>query len=59
MKMRLKGCRRCGGDMFPDGTDREGRTLTCLQCGLEVRFRVVAATDVGRPGTTPPAPVAA
>lgn len=54
MKMRLKGCRRCGGDMFPDGSDREGRTLTCLQCGLEVRFRIVGAAD-----SAPTAPVAA
>lgn len=60
MKMRLKGCRRCGGDMFPDGSDREGRTLTCLQCGFEVRFRVVAATPGLRStATRPSTPVAA
>lgn len=35
MNIRLKGCGRCGGDLFPDRTDREGRTLVCLQCGLE------------------------
>jgi hypothetical protein len=33
MKMVLKGCRRCGGDLFPDGEDREGRSMYCLQCG--------------------------
>ena len=37
MKMVLKGCRRCGGDLFPDGEDREGHTFYCLQCGLSVR----------------------
>jgi uncharacterized Zn finger protein (UPF0148 family) len=37
MKMVLKGCHRCGGDLFPDGEDRDGRTLYCLQCGLNVR----------------------
>lgn len=44
MKMRLKGCRRCGGDLFPDQSDRQGVTMSCLQCGLEVRFRIVGAT---------------
>lgn len=38
MKMVLKGCRRCGGDLFPDGEDREGRSMYCLQCGLTVRM---------------------
>jgi hypothetical protein len=42
MKMMLKGCRRCGGDLMPDGSDREGRTMSCLQCGLEVRLTVVS-----------------
>lgn len=38
MKMLLKRCRRCGGDPFPDREDREGHTLSCLQCGLSVRL---------------------
>lgn len=38
MKVLLKGCRRCGGDLFPDREDREHRTLACLQCGLSVRL---------------------
>jgi hypothetical protein len=42
MKMRLKGCRRCGGDLMPDGSDRSGLTMACLQCGLEVRLRPVS-----------------
>ena len=41
MKMMLKGCRRCKGDLMPDRSDRDGLTMTCLQCGLEVRFRRV------------------
>lgn len=48
MKMVLKGCRRCGGDLFPDGEDREGRSMYCLQCGLTIRIgerpRQLAAT---------------
>jgi hypothetical protein len=36
MSVRLKGCVRCGGDLFPDRSDREGKTLICLQCGVEV-----------------------
>lgn len=42
-QMKLKGCNRCGGDLFPDQSDREGRTLTCLQCGSEVTLRSVFA----------------
>ena len=42
MKMRLKGCRRCGGDLMPDGSDRSGLSMACLQCGLEVRLRPVS-----------------
>lgn len=39
MKLRLKGCRRCGGDLMRDDSERSGLTMACLQCGLEVRFR--------------------
>jgi hypothetical protein len=38
VKVLLKGCRRCGGDLFSDREDREHRTLACLQCGLSVRL---------------------
>ena len=41
MKMRLKGCRKCGGDLVPDGSDREGLTMSCLQCGHEARLQPV------------------
>ena len=48
MNAKLKSCRRCGGDLFPDRSDREGRTLTCLQCGAEVTlsFRVASSGSV-------------
>ena len=36
MKIRLKGCKRCGGDMVPEGSDRFGPSMICLQCGAEV-----------------------
>lgn len=39
MKMRLKGCRRCGGDLMRDDSDRSGLTMACLQC---VRFRAAS-----------------
>ncbi len=42
MKMLLKGCRRCGGDLMADQSDREQQTMGCLQCGLEVRLAVVS-----------------
>lgn len=42
MKMRLKGCRRCGGDLIRDDSDRTGLTMACLQCGMEVRFRAAS-----------------
>jgi hypothetical protein len=38
VKVLLKGCRRCGGDLLPDREDRDRRTLACLQCGLSVRL---------------------
>ena len=41
MKMRLKGCRKCGGDLVPDGSDRDGLTMSCLQCGQEMHLRPV------------------
>jgi hypothetical protein len=36
MKVRLRACERCGGDLVPDRWDRYGQTLTCLQCGFDV-----------------------
>ena len=60
MKMRLKGCRRCGGDLMPDSSDRDGVTMSCLQCGLEVTLRIartrprfeLATARSGYPGRT-------
>ncbi len=28
----LKGCPRCHGDLFPEGSGRD-RAISCLQCG--------------------------
>jgi hypothetical protein len=30
--VKLKGCRRCGGDLFLE-KDSEGTYISCLQCG--------------------------
>lgn len=35
MKIFLKGCRRCGGDLFPS-TDGDSVLLSCLQCGRSI-----------------------
>lgn len=40
-KMMLKACQRCGGDLLLDASDREGQTMVCLQCGVEVPLRRV------------------
>lgn len=59
MKMLLKGCRRCGGDLFPDRDDRERRTFSCLQCGLSVRLAPVSRPFTIRRPTAPATPRAA
>ncbi len=30
----LKGCRRCGGDLYEDWDPPYGRYVSCLQCGF-------------------------
>ena len=35
MRVMLKGCTRCGGDLVRARTDAETETVTCLQCGSE------------------------
>ena len=35
MKVMLKGCTRCGGDLVRARTDAETETVACLQCGYE------------------------
>jgi hypothetical protein len=35
MKVMLKACARCGGDLLRSRPDPETETLTCLQCGAE------------------------
>ena len=36
MKLRLRACRRCGGDLIPDDSDPYTRIFICLQCGSEL-----------------------
>jgi hypothetical protein len=38
--MKLKGCPRCGGDLFID-ENRDGRSEQCLQCGFEKEMKPV------------------
>lgn len=59
MDIRLKGCRRCGGDLFPDAEDRERRTFACLQCGHTVRLVPVSRSFDLRRLRQPGSPVAA
>ena len=60
MKIVLKGCRRCGGDLFPGGDDHDGRTLACLQCGLSIRLVPASRSFMpARVPGTPPRPRAA
>ena len=35
MKVYMKACARCGGDLLRSRPDPETETLTCLQCGAE------------------------
>jgi predicted nucleic acid-binding Zn-ribbon protein len=37
MRLVLSGCRRCGGDLFPDITESGEACFLCLQCGTTVR----------------------
>jgi len=44
---RLKGCQRCGGDMFI-GQDEYGWYQECLQCGHRAALR-----NLGKPKNKP------
>ena len=46
LSIRLKGCPRCGGDLFPE-YDITGSDLVCLQCGYmqAVSMREPAAEE--------------
>jgi hypothetical protein len=50
MKPRLKGCPRCGGDLFPDLSDPDQQVLTCLQCGA---MRIVRTAPPQRQPAAP------
>jgi hypothetical protein len=49
--MKLKGCPRCGGDLFVN-ENRDGWSEQCLQCGYEkdskAVFRSPQKSGVGR-----------
>ncbi len=51
LSIRLKGCPRCRGDLFPE-YDLTGSDLVCLQCGY------VQPVTVIEPEEDRPAPVA-
>jgi len=51
LSIRLKGCPRCHGDLFPE-YDLTGSDLVCLQCGY------VQTVTVIEPEEERPAPVA-
>ncbi len=40
--MRLKGCRRCGGDLHLEA-DLDGPFWLCLQCGRDVEAGLLGA----------------
>ncbi len=52
LSIRLKGCPRCRGDLFPE-YDLTGSDLVCLQCGyvqtvtvIEVPVKTLPASSV-------------
>jgi hypothetical protein len=54
--VRLRGCRRCGGDLFLDH-DEDGACLSCLQCGAVYSLpppEALLAAREGAPGQTSP-----
>jgi hypothetical protein len=48
LKMRLKGCPRCGGDLMPDRSDASDGTYGCLQCGRDFPAAQISTTTVLR-----------
>jgi Zn ribbon nucleic-acid-binding protein len=41
MKVVLKGCPRCNGDLVPDRWDLDGQDMVCVQCGYEAPMVLV------------------
>ena len=41
MKLMLKGCPRCGGDLMPDRWDLSGEDMCCAQCGYTASVYVL------------------
>jgi len=44
MKVILKGCPRCNGDLVPDRWDLDGQDMVCVQCGYEAPLVLVRRT---------------
>lgn len=44
MKVVLKGCPRCNGDLVPDRWDLDGQDMVCVQCGYEAPMVLVRRT---------------
>jgi hypothetical protein len=59
LKMRLKGCPRCGGDLMPDRSDASDGTYGCLQCGRDFAAAEIAHRNVVRLPVSMPVPTAA
>jgi hypothetical protein len=59
MRLVLKGCPRCGGDLIPEATEHGEPTFLCLQCGRYTAHpRARRAADVrkaveARPASEP------
>jgi hypothetical protein len=53
MKIILKGCPRCHGDLVPDYWDLDGRDMCCVQCGFLATPAVVGALVRPRASAAP------
>ena len=49
----LKGCPRCSGDLY-EKSDKYGRFLLCLQCGLYLEPEYLSTIDGGGRTTNAP-----
>ncbi len=58
MKVVLKGCPRCKGDLVPDRWDLDGQDMVCVQCGYEAPMVLVRrAAPILVSTSTAPAPI--
>jgi hypothetical protein len=56
MKIILKGCPRCGGDLVPDRWDLDGRDMCCVQCGFAAPPSLISGLRSRLNGTPSRAP---